>query len=75
MIRIVRYSEAVDSVFGWGRMTSSSDAKVIHTVLKKSKEFNDNMVFEGPGGEVYYIDDLVGEEVTIEGYEPFTVES
>jgi hypothetical protein len=72
MIRIVRYSEAVDN---WGRTTSSSDAKVIHTVLKEPKEFNDDMVFEGPGGEVYFIDDLIGEEVTIEGYEPFTVES
>ena len=70
MIKIVRYSETVDN---WGRTESSSKPQIIHSILKDSDNFSDDMVFEGPNSEVYFIDDLIGKEVVVEGFKPFIV--
>jgi hypothetical protein len=70
MIKIVYWSETVDN---WGRTESSSKPQIIYSILKDSDNFSDDMVFEGPNSEVYFIDDLIGKEVIVEGFEPFIV--
>lgn len=70
MIKIVYWSETIDN---WGRTESSSKPQTIHSVLNDPANFTDDMEFEGPNGEVYFIDDLIGKEVSVEGFEPFVV--
>ncbi len=70
MIKIVYYSEVIDN---WGRTESSEKPEVIHSILNDPDGFNDDMTFEDPDGNVYFIDDLIGKEVSIDGFEPFTV--
>ena len=70
MIKIVYYSETIDN---WGTTESSTKPKTIHSILNDPDNFSDDMVFEGPNDEVYFIDDLIGKEVIVEGFESFIV--
>lgn len=70
MIKIILFSEIVDN---WGTTESSSNPKTIYSILNDPDYFSDDMVFEGPNDEVYFIDDLIGKEVVVEGFEPFII--
>lgn len=69
-IKITYYSEVIDN---WGREESSAKALVIYSVLTNSEAWNDDMRFEDESGRVYFIDDLIGKEVELEGISPFIV--
>ena len=69
-IKIVYFSEVIDN---WGRTESTFKPETIHKILNMPEEFNDDMTFEGENDQVYFIDDLIGKEVLIEGYPVFTV--
>jgi hypothetical protein len=71
MIKIVYFSETIDN---WGRTESTSSPQQIYKILNNPDDFTDDMKFEGPNGEVYFIDDLIGKEVIVNGYEPFIVQ-
>jgi len=71
MIKITYYSEVIDN---WGRTESSSNGTVIHKALTDVDNWNDDMTFEGDNGEIYFIDDLIGKEVLIEGIGSITVQ-
>lgn len=69
-IKIVYYSEVIDN---WGRRESSAKALVIYSVLTNPEAWSDDMAFEDESGRVYFLDDLVGQEVELEGMSPFIV--
>lgn len=70
MIKITYYSETIDN---WGRTESSSNGDVIQRILMNAEDWNDDMQFEDENGQVYFIDDLIGKEVSVEGIGTFTV--
>ena len=70
-ITIVYYSEVIDNR---GRTESSSIGHNIFSALTSNPdERTDDMVFEGPNGEVYFIDDLIGKLVYVPEIGIFTV--
>lgn len=69
-IKITHYSETIDN---WGRTESSSKGEVIRNVLTDTDNWNDDMKFEDENGKLYFIDDLIGKEVEVEGIGKFTV--
>lgn len=69
-IKIVYYSEVIDN---WGRRESSEKALIIFSVLTNSEAWSDDMTFEDESGRVYFIDDLIGKEVELEGMTAFVV--
>ena len=71
-IKIVYYTETIDN---WGRTESSSKPDILFNVLNNTEDFNDDMIFEGEHGERYFIDDLIGKKVLVEGIGIFTVPS
>jgi len=69
MISLVYYTEVIDN---WGRTNSSNKPNIIRDVLKTPEEWTDDMQFEDIGGQMYFIDDLIGKEVCVGGIK-FTV--
>jgi hypothetical protein len=70
-ITIVYYSEVIDN---YGRTESSRVGYDIFAALTcNPDERTDDMVFEGPNGEVYFIDDLIGKQVYVPEIGIFTV--
>ena len=69
MINITYYTETLDN---WGRTESSTKPDVIKRVLQTPDEFSDDMQFEDKEGRIYFIDDLIGQEIQV-GEEIFTV--
>ena len=70
MIKITYYSETIDN---WGRTESSLNGDVIHRILMDTENWNDDMQFEDGNGTIYFIDDLIGKEVSVEGVGTFTI--
>lgn len=70
-IKIVYYSETVDN---WGRQKASFNPEVIFRVLSNPDNFSDDMSFTSDCGRVYFVDDLQGKTVEIEGYTSFIIE-
>ena len=70
MIKIVYYTETIDN---WGRTESSVNPKRVHAALKNADGFSDDIYFEDENCQVYFIDDLIGKEVIVEGFESFIV--
>jgi len=70
MIKITYYSEVIDN---WGRTESSSNGTVIHRALTDVDNWNDDMMFHDDKSRLYFIDDLIGKEVTVDGIGTFTV--
>lgn len=68
--RIVFYSETIDN---WGRQEASSKAEIIQKVLNDVDNWTDDMRFEDESGNSYFIDDLAGKEVELEGIGIITV--
>jgi len=62
-ITIVYYSEIIDN----RRRTESSSIgyNIFSALTSNPDERSDDMVFEGPNGEVYFIDDLIGKLVCV----------
>jgi len=71
-IKIVYYEETVDN---WGRKESSTKGDIIFSVLNDPDNFTDDMHFEGDNGRIYFIDELIGKEVLVDGVGVFTVPS
>ena len=69
-IKIIYYEETLDN---WGRKESSKEPSVIHSVLTTPENFTDDIHFEGENGQLYFIDDLIGKEVIVDGYDKFIV--
>jgi len=63
-IEIVYYEEVIDN---WGRKESSRKAATIEKLLKSPDEWSDDQTFEDKLGKVYFIDDLIGKDVKING--------
>ena len=61
-IKIIYYSEVIDN---WGRTESSTKGHNIFLVLNNPMEWNDDMVFEDEVGNKYFIDDLIGKQVSV----------
>jgi hypothetical protein len=70
-IRIVYYSEVIDNM---GRTESSAKGHNIFSVLNSPEDWNDDMIFEDDKGQKYFIDDLIGKEVSVPDIGIFTVE-
>ena len=70
-IRIVYYSEVIDNM---GRTESSAKGHNIFSVLNSPEDWNDDMIFEDDKGQKYFIDDLIGKEVSIPDIGIFTIE-
>jgi len=69
-IKIVYYEETLDN---WGKKDSSENPETIHKVLTNGEEWNDDMVFRDESGQIYFIDDLLGKNISLEGFEPFVL--
>jgi len=61
-IKIVYYSEVIDN---YGRTESSAKGHNIFSVLNNPMDWSDDMIFEDDNGQKYFIDDLVGKEVSV----------
>ena len=61
-MKIIYYSETIDN---WGRTRSSDDGHIIYNILNNPEEWTDDMVFEDDKGNQYYIDELVGQTVSV----------
>jgi len=70
-IRIVYYSEVIDNM---GRTESSAKGHNIFSVLNSPEDWNDDMIFEDDKGQKYFIDDLIGKEVSVPDIGIFTIE-
>lgn len=70
-IRIVYYSEVINNM---GRTESSAKGHNIFSVLNSPEDWNDDMIFEDDKGQKYFIDDLIGKEVSVPDIGIFTVE-
>jgi len=68
MIRLVRFEEIIDN---WGRKELSDDPTRIYEVLHQPEEWTDDMSFESPEDQIFFLDDLIGKQIKIEGYDPF----
>lgn len=69
-IRIIYYEETTDN---WGRKEASTNPSVIHSVLTTPENFNGDMSFESSNGNIYDIDELIGKEVIVDGFDKFIV--
>lgn len=69
-IRIIYYEETTDN---WGRKEASTKPSVIHSVLITPENFNGDMSFESSNGNIYDIDELIGKEVIVDGFDKFIV--
>lgn len=69
-IKIIYYSEPTDN---WGGSKSSSDPTNIHEVLTDPEVWNDDMHFESPEGQIFFIDDLIGKTVVLSDSTTFKV--
>lgn len=69
-IKITYYSEIVDN---WGRKEASFKGDIIFSVLNDVENWNDDMIFEGEDRQIYFISDLAGKEVLVDGVGIFTV--
>jgi hypothetical protein len=70
-MKIVKYRETIDN---WGRTEMVTDPKQIEQVLRDPETWTDDYLFFDEENKVYFIDDLVGKEVELEGIETFKVE-
>jgi hypothetical protein len=70
-MKIVKYRETIDN---WGRTETVTDPKQIEQVLRDPETWTDDYLFFDEENKVYFIDDLVGKEVELEGIETFKVE-
>lgn len=71
-IKIIYFEETLDN---WGKKESSEKPERIHKALTSTEEWNDDMVFEGENNQIYFIDDLIGKDVEVEGFGIFQVPS
>ena len=69
-IKIIYYSQVIDN---YGRTESSMKGDYIFNALMCSEEWSDDMTFEGENGQIYFIDDLIGKEVSVPEIGIFTV--
>jgi hypothetical protein len=69
-IHIVYYSQVIDND---GHMEASSRGEYIFNMLNTVDEWTDDIIFEGPTGQIYHIDDLVGKSVYVPNIGVFTV--
>ena len=67
-IKIVYYEETLDN---WGKKDSTENPEKIHQALTRGEEWNDDMVFQDDTGQIYFIDDLLGKEIMVEGFDAF----
>ena len=70
-MKIVKYRETIDN---WGRTETVTDPNQIAEVLRDPETWTDDYLFFDEENNVYFIDDLVGKEVELEGIETFKVE-
>jgi hypothetical protein len=70
-MKIVKYRETIDN---WGRTETVTDLNQIAEVLRNPETWTDDYLFFDEENKVYFIDDLVGKEVELEGIETFKVE-
>ena len=70
-MKIVKYRETIDN---WGRTETVTDPNRIAEVLRDPETWTDDYLFFDEENKVYFIDDLVGKEVELEGIETFKVE-
>ncbi len=70
-MKIVKYRETIDN---WGRTETVTDPNQIAEVLRDPETWTDDYLFFDEENKVYFIDDLVGKEVELEGIEKFKVE-
>lgn len=70
IIKIVYYSEVIDN---WGRTESSTKGEYIYNKLMNVDDWTDDMIFEDPAGNKYFIDDLIGKSVSVLNIGIFTV--
>jgi hypothetical protein len=67
---IVSFTDVTDN---WGGIETSFRTEEIHHVLTSPDEWTDDMYFVDERGKEYFIDDLVGKEVFVEGFNVFMV--
>lgn len=71
-IKIIYYSEVIDN---FGRQESSFKGSILFSVLNDVDNFTDDMTFEDDKGNIYSIDELIGQEVELADIGIFTVPS
>jgi len=71
-IEIIDYSEVIDN---FGKTKKTRKPEYIEMILKDPKNFTDDMSFLGKDRKVYYIDDLIGNEVKVGNSKFFVNES
>ena len=71
-IQIIYYEEAIDN---WGRKESTFNQATIYSVLTNPSDWSDDMLFTDATGRVYFIDDLLGKDVVVDGKEFVVVDN
>ena len=70
-MKIVRLEETIDN---WGRTETTDLPSEIAEILRDPETWTDDQIFYDEENRPFFIDDLIGKEVELEGIETFKVE-
>jgi hypothetical protein len=70
-MKIVRLEETIDN---WGRTETTNLPSEIAEILRDPETWTDDQIFYDERNRPFFIDDLIGKEVELEGIETFKVE-
>lgn len=70
-MKIVRLEETVDN---WGRTETTSLPSEIAEILRDPETWTDDQIFYDEENRPFFIDDLIGKEVEIEGIGTIKIE-
>jgi hypothetical protein len=70
-MKIVRLEETIDN---WGRTETTNLPSEIAEILRDPETWTDDQIFYDEENRPFFIDDLIGKEVELEGIETFKVE-
>jgi hypothetical protein len=70
-MKIVRLEETIDN---WGRTETTNLPSEIAEILRDPETWTDDQIFYDEENRPFFIDDLIGKEVELEGIETFKIE-
>jgi hypothetical protein len=70
-MKIVRLEETIDN---WGRTEVTNLPSEIAEILRDPETWTDDQIFYDEENRPFFIDDLIGKEVELEGIETFKIE-
>jgi hypothetical protein len=70
-MKIVRLEETIDN---WGRTETTNLPSEIAKILRDPETWTDDQIFYDERNRPFFIDELIGKEVELEGIETFKVE-